>query len=274
VDGTRDRPPGRTAENWSRKDGIRAGSVSGPWRSGPRKDEAPRKTDHGTPPREFAGQPYVHGSSEPPRGRHATLYGAANVQVRGQGAAMMALWIAFGAMAAIAAVILALVFRPELAPGAGEVAADVAGIAEPAPAEPEAPAPAEPEAGTPAVPEATAPVVAGPGAGGAAQQADRDPALAGVSDVRLRVGPEFPEERRQAIVAALEAAGIAEVQLEQLPFRIATSRVGYYRAEDLPLAEALVRLVAPVLEGDVGVRDYGRLLSDAEPGRLDLWVGG
>ena len=33
VDGTRDRPPGKTAENWSRKDGIRAGAVSGPWRS-------------------------------------------------------------------------------------------------------------------------------------------------------------------------------------------------------------------------------------------------
>jgi hypothetical protein len=271
VDGTRDRPPGRTAENWSRRDGIRAGSVSGPWRSGPRKDEAPRKADHATPAREFAGQPYVHGQSDPPRGRHATLYGAANVQVRGQGAAMMALWIAFGAMAAIAAVILAFVFRPELAPGVGEVAPGVAGIVEPAPAEPEAPGPAEPEAGTPAAPDARAPVE--PGADDAARQADPDPALAGVSDVRLRVGPEFPDARRQAIVAALNGAGIAEVQVEQLPFRIATSRVGYYRAEDLPLAEALVRLVAPVLEGEVGVRDYGRLLSDAQPGRLDLWVG-
>ena len=41
VDGTRDRPPGKTAQNWSRRDGIRAGSVSGPWRSAPRGGEAP-----------------------------------------------------------------------------------------------------------------------------------------------------------------------------------------------------------------------------------------
>jgi hypothetical protein len=34
--------------------------------------------------------------------------------------------------------------------------------------------------------------------------------------------------------------------------------------------------VAPVIAegGEVGVRDYGELLDDAEPGRLDLWVGG
>jgi hypothetical protein len=217
----------------------------------------------------------VHGPGDQPRERHATLYGAANVQVPGQGAAIMALWIAFGVMAAVAAVILAFVFRPEL--GAGDMVADVAGVVEPAPAVPgeEGTAPAAPggEATAPAAPEAPAPVAAGSGAEGTAQEAEADPALAGVSDVRLRVGPEFPDARRQAIVAALNGAGIAEVQVEQLPFRIATSRVGYYRAEDLPLAEALVRLVAPVLEGEVGVRDYGRLLSDAQPGRLDLWVG-
>ena len=64
--------------------------------------------------------------------------------------------------------------------------------------------------------------------------------------------------------------------MEALPFEIATSRVGYYRAADLAAAEALGRVVAPVIAagGEVGVRDYGQLLADAEPGRLDLWVGG
>ena len=63
--------------------------------------------------------------------------------------------------------------------------------------------------------------------------------------------------------------------VEPLPFEIATSRVGYYRADDLPAAEALGRVVAPVIApgGSVGVRDYGALLADAQPGRLDLWIG-
>ncbi len=103
-----------------------------------------------------------------------------------------------------------------------------------------------------------------------------DPALAAVTSVRLRIGPEFPPGRQAAILAALSEAGITAVQVEALPFEIATSRVGYYRAEDLAAAEALGRLVSPVVgtDGDVGVRDYGQLLADPEPGRLDLWVGG
>jgi hypothetical protein len=66
------------------------------------------------------------------------------------------------------------------------------------------------------------------------------------------------------------------VKVELLPFKIATSRVGYYRAVDLPAAEELGKLIAPVIAGgtEVGVRDYAQLLADPEPGRLDLWVGG
>ena len=106
--------------------------------------------------------------------------------------------------------------------------------------------------------------------------APADPALAGVTSVRLRVGPDFPPERKAAILAALAKAGITGVQVEALPFEIASSRVGYYRAADMAAAEALGRVVAPVIAsgGEVGVRDYGQLLADAEPGRLDLWVGG
>lgn len=44
MDGTRGGPPGRSAENWGRKDGIRAGSVSGPWRSAPRAQGEAVKT--------------------------------------------------------------------------------------------------------------------------------------------------------------------------------------------------------------------------------------
>ena len=94
--------------------------------------------------------------------------------------------------------------------------------------------------------------------------------------MRLRVGPGFAPERQAAIVAALTEAGVPSVKVEPLPFKIATSRVGYYRPQDLPAAEALGRLVSPVLgeATDLGVRDYGQLLADPEPGRLDLWVGG
>jgi hypothetical protein len=94
--------------------------------------------------------------------------------------------------------------------------------------------------------------------------------------VRLRIGSDFPTERRAEIVAALEAAGLPPVQVEALPFRIMTSRVGYYRAEDREAAEKLAQLVQPVVgdaAGEVVLRDYAELLSDAEPGRLDLWVG-
>ena len=41
MDGTRGGPPSRSAENWGRRDGIRAGSVSGPWRSAPRAPGEP-----------------------------------------------------------------------------------------------------------------------------------------------------------------------------------------------------------------------------------------
>jgi hypothetical protein len=90
--------------------------------------------------------------------------------------------------------------------------------------------------------------------------------------VRLRVGPDFPEEREAAIRAALASAGISGARVEVLPDGVATSRVGYYRPEDLAAAEALGRLVTPVLSESIGVRDYGKLLADPEPGRLELWV--
>ncbi len=66
------------------------------------------------------------------------------------------------------------------------------------------------------------------------------------------------------------------MQVGSLPFAIAASRVGYYRPEDLPAAEALGRILGPVTSADgaaIGVRDYAKLLAGAAPGRLDLWIG-
>jgi hypothetical protein len=133
--------------------------------------------------------------------------------------------------------------------------------------------PAKPAA-VPSTPEATPPAAAAPSREAAPARAI-DPALVGVTAVRLRIGPGFPAERKAAILTALARAGFTGVLVEALPFEIASSRVGYYREADLRAAEALGRVVAPVIAGggDVGVRDYGPLWADAEPGRLDLWVG-
>jgi hypothetical protein len=219
VDGTRDRPPGKSAENWSRRDGIRAGSVSGPWRSAPR---------------EAGAQPFA---VEPPAAPHAPSRPPAAPPPTSRTLSLGS-WIAFGVLLGGALVVAAVYLRPDTP--APQPAPEEAIVA---PAQNEAPPPA----------------------------AD-DPALVGISVVRLRVGPDFPEEREAAIRAALASAGISGVRVEVLPDGVATSRVGYYRPEDLAAAEALVRLVTPVLSESIGVRDYGKLLADPEPGRLELWV--
>jgi hypothetical protein len=148
--------------------------------------------------------------------------------------------LAVGILAAFALVAAAFLFRPE--PPAPEVATSAPVEAAPA----TTPAPAA------------------------------DPAaFAAVSTVRLRVGQAFPEAGQAAILAALAAAGLGDVRVELQPFAIATSRVGYYRAEDLAAAEALGRLAAEATGGGaIEPRDYSQLLPDAEPGRLDLWIGG
>ncbi|MFT3973957.1 MAG: hypothetical protein QM699_11055 [Amaricoccus sp.] len=157
----------------------------------------------------------------------------------------MALWIGLGAMGAVGIVIAAVLLRP------GPL--------------PEAPAAEESVATTPA------PLPSQAVSGGAP-----DAALAGVQAVRLRIGPEVSNDRRDGLVAALKQAGVPDVVVEPLPFRIATSRIGYFRDADLPAAQALARVISPAVgeHGTIGVRDYGQLLTDPQPGRLDLWIGG
>jgi hypothetical protein len=256
VDGTRDQPPGKAAENWGRRDGIRAGAVSGPWRSGPRGAAAPVPRSGGP---EGHG-PTGHEEFSPQAVRELRRGYADEHHAQSQRWLVGVLWIAFGALAAVVIVIAAFMFRPETQTWRpedavpGEVAAPGGDAAAPA-SDPAAATPAAP-AGQPGLTVATAP-------------------LQTVGAVRLRIGPGFPEARRDEIVAALTAAGVRDIRIEALPFRIATSRVGYYRSEDLAAAQALGQVVAPVIAAgsEVGVRDYGQLLNDPEPGRLDLWVG-
>ncbi len=162
----------------------------------------------------------------------------------------MVAWIAFGALVAIGIVAAALALRPQMVtvrdrsvPAAEEpVVAEIAAQGAVETTTPAAPAEAPPIAETP---------------------------------IRFRVGAEVAPELAARVTIALEAAGHGAPRIETLPFEIVQSRVGYYHAEDRAAAEALAALVAPMLADgrEVVIRDYGELLPDTEPGRLDLWIG-
>lgn len=264
MDGAHDRPPGRTAENWSRNDRIRAGAVSGPWRSGQRTDTPPAPRSETPVSRAEPAAPHraVEAPAAPPVRETRPSRPAAPIKKR-TGRLAMTAWIAFGILFAAGCVGLAFLFQPAGVPpeAEGDTVAAAAGRDEEAVAI-DAPAPA---VEAPAVePAATVAAPAG------------DVTLAGISNVRLRTGTGLPETARDAVAAALERAGIADVQVEALPFEVGGSRVGYYRAEDRAVAEALAAWIAPVLgrADPLPVRDYHQLLDNAEPGRLDLWIGG
>ena len=273
MDGTRDRPPGKTAQNWGRRDGIRAGAVSGPWRSAPRASGAAQQR--------LARAEAEAGAAAADTDLAPTREVEAYERARARRSMATRAWLIFGVVAATSIVVAAVVFRPNSYQPVPDGATASVGVPEPPPEIDDSGTPiaAAPEA--PAVPVPVAPaddsVLAAPPETetAAAAPAPAIPELAGITSVRLRVGPGFPSERQDAIVAALTEAGVPAVKVEPLPFEIATSRVGYYRPEDLAAAEALGRLVSPVLgeASDLGVRDYGQLLSEPEPGRLDLWVG-
>ena len=227
VDSTRDLRLGGTAENWSRRDGIRAGAVSGPWRSAPRY--TPLEFEVGAAE---ATPPLV---AEAAPGRAVTRAG------NGAG------WIVLGAFAALALGLGAYLLTPVPAPttDAAPVAqADASGERPEAAPEPAA------EADPPLSPAAPLAVAAGA--------------------VRLRVGPALGAERRAEIVAALAEAGYADIEVEPLPFPVASSRVGYFRATDRAAAEALSRQIGPALHeaaGHLGVRDYSALVADPDAGQ-------
>jgi hypothetical protein len=252
VDGSYGRRPGKTAENWSRNDRIRAGAVSGPWRSAPRTEPEPVPPAAPTPVA-VAPAPASIDVAE----RRAPRAEAALMQPRRGGSrAGMVGWIIFGLLFAAGCVGLAFVFQPVATA-------------------PEEPPVASSPAGEPADVAGTTP--APPGEAATAAAATPAPvAISGITDVRLRTGSGFDDATRDEIVALLGKAGLSAVQVEPLPFAVSNSRVGYYTAEDAAAAEALAAYVAPALgySAPIAVRDYGALLEDAAPGRLDLWIGG
>lgn len=157
-------------------------------------------------------------------------------------------WIVFGLGVAAALVAAAVFLRPDPVVPVAEPAADAAAV-------PQAEADVVIET-TPVspVPEAEVEVETG--------------------IVRLRVGPDAEPAEITRITEALEGAGVGPIRVETLPFAITQSRVGYYRPEDEAAANALAELAGPLIgPGEVGLRNYGDLLADTEPGRLDLWLG-
>lgn len=262
MDGTRKTPPGREARNLSRRDGIRAGSVSGPWRSMPKAEDAARESfepekppaTSSRPPLEWTGRGPATGQPEPqteaapvdrpdPEAR-APLPGADHrdaVPLRGTRG--LAGWIAFGLGVAAALIAAAIYLRPDPVVPAAEPAAD------PVPATLDEAGEADP----------------------VAPDAATQPGI-----IRLRVGPDANPVEIARITEALETEGLGPIRVETLPFAITQSRVGYYRPEDEAAARTLAELAGPLIgtdSGEIGLRDYGDLLEDTDPGRLDLWLG-
>jgi hypothetical protein len=231
MDGTRDRPPGRTAENWGRWDGIMAGAVTGPRRGVARQPAFAAAAPAADVIIDLMLRPLP---AEPPV--TAPLRPAAEVaEVSGPPAAPVdaprparrrstgiVVPISLGALAAVGIVVAAVLLRPKLEAESTPVAAAVA----------------EPAA---------------------------------VTTVHLRVGAGLAPGERQRIEAALAKAGYGTVVVQEMPFSISRSRVGYFREADRASAEALIAALRGTL-GGVELRDYRKLIAAPEPGRLDLWI--
>jgi hypothetical protein len=104
----------------------------------------------------------------------------------------------------------------------------------------------------------------------AAQQPVVEPAAARPT-VYLRVGPGLSAEERQRIETALAQAGYVRVLVQEMPFTISRSRVGYFHDGDRETAEALIGALRGTHEGLL-LRDYRGLIAEPEPGRLELWI--
>ena len=311
------KPPGKLANNWGRRDNIRAGAVSGPWRSVPRsdaRDSEPPSSPVSPPakpvrPVAAAGGPPRPGRPEDPDAfwpirpadtpqkpsatlRQSPAVGEAHTTVQSEAPTLRTVGpdasapprrgslvpAIFAGIVIAAAIIGAAVYLRESVlsgPAAPESTETVSSmqVPEQAPAEVDM-APAQGDATD------VTDVTSEPAGGGVTQSAPlpRDAAPAAVSSqtaLRLRLSPGYPAAERTALLDALAAAGHESVVVEEIPFRIAISRVGYYAEGDKSAAETLAREIAPALgepEGSVVVRDYGNLLPDATPGRLDLWI--
>ncbi len=166
--------------------------------------------------------------------------GAAPPSVHDRGRRALLLAIALGLALAAAIVALALVFRP-----------------------------------APAATADAAPAALGAGPLPAAQSAERGAAAStpvSESAVRLRIGPDLSQERRDALRAALADAGYRTVDVLPMPVPFALGRVEYFNALDRAAAEALARGLAPLTRTLLEVRDLGSADGAATPGRLEVWI--
>ena len=104
---------------------------------------------------------------------------------------------------------------------------------------------------------------------------DRD---AGAIDVSARRRNRSPARGRGAAHRRAPAhtgdtgeGGLQQRGGEQMPFSISRSRVGYFREADRAAAQALIAALRGTNE-IAELRDYSKLMSVPEPGRLDLWI--
>lgn len=297
---------GRMAKNWGRRDNIRAGAVSGPWRSAPSvpttgSDDSAFPVRRGGPNAEAGNisrrvEPPVpdqcldpigtHGSQEVPPADAANTSPVQVGPARVRQSARLYPAILGGTLFALAIVAGAVFIRGEMSRGVAAegpsvqtdsdsdiVKTEPRSVPDVAMAKGEGVTLGEDAEFSSVSDSATAGVAPAP----LPRQIQSLPAQDAVETfaVRLRLGPNFPENDRAQLLELLEQSGHERIMVEEISFPIALSRVGYYLTADRPAAVELAEDVAGVVGGDggeVAVRDYGNLLPDAEPGRLDLWV--
>ena len=245
MDGTREQPPRRSAEQLGPRSGVRVGAGASPWRNPALQpafaaaaarpaaapdvliDFSPRPEPPAMPaPEPVPAEPaakLAKPPSQPPRKRAQRVRHRRNLPI---------LPVALGAAAAVALVATTVLLRQNAQSDPAPMAATLL-----------------------AVPEVAA-----------------EPSAAPAATIHLRVGQELPAAERQRIEAALAKAGYGRVVVHELPFAVSRSRVGYFHEADRPSAEALVKALRGTEDG-IELRDYRTLMAAPEPGRLDLWIG-
>jgi hypothetical protein len=242
MDGTRDRLPDRTAENWRRGDRVRRIAATASWSNLPRHAAfaaaAPAAAadviigfvPNPAPSEPPLAQPLKVETEVPKQNRPPLTAPSPTGQKHSR--KTLAVSLSLGAIAVAAMVALGAVFilRPDVEVQPTQVAA--AAVVE-------------------------APEMAQPGST--------------AITVHLRVGAGLSTAERQRIQAALAKAGYSAVVVQQMPFSISRSRIGYFREADRTAAEGLIAALRGT-QDVIELRDYSKLMSMPEPGRLDLWI--
>jgi len=242
MDGTRDRLPDRTAENWRRGDRVRRIAATASWSTLPRHGAfaaaAPAAAADviiGYAPNQPRSEPPLAqpDKSEPEAAKEISPRAAAPLPTsRKRTGKTRAVSLSLGAIAVAAILTLGavLVLRPHVEVQPTQIAA--AAVVE-----------------TPQLEQPGSTIIT----------------------VHLRVGAGLSTAERQRIQSALAKAGYSTVVVQQMPFSISRSRIGYFREADRIAAEALIAALRGTHEV-IELRDYSKLMSIPEPGRLDLWI--